>query len=123
MTNVLLIGLDPRALDDTILPGMDKEKVSATLKAEEEKLNGLGYQAAWCLTDLGETAEAVVLERLGAKKFDCILIGAGVRSIPAHFLLFERLINLVHAHAPQAKLCFNTKPDDTVEAVRRWVLP
>jgi hypothetical protein len=49
------------------------------------------------------------------------MIGAGVRKIDRHFLLFERLVNVVHEHAPRAKLCFNTKPDDTAEAVKRWV--
>jgi hypothetical protein len=36
-------------------------------------------------------------------------------------LLFEKLINPVHARAPNAKICFNTTPSDTVEAVQRWV--
>ena len=123
MNNVLLIGLDPKYVDFTEFPMLDEQKLSAGLKAEEERLNGLGYQAAWCLIDTGETAEAMVVERLGAKEFDCILIGAGVRTMPAHFLLFERLINLVHTRAPRAKLCFNTKPNDSAEAVQRWVLP
>jgi len=35
-------------------------------------------------------------------------------------LLFEKLINLVHEHAPGAKICFNTTPADTAEAVQRW---
>jgi hypothetical protein len=69
-----------------------------------------------CLTDLGKTAEAFVRDRLRQKQFDCILIGAGVRTIPKYFILFEKLINVVHEHAPQAKLCFNTKPSDTAEA-------
>jgi hypothetical protein len=74
-----------------------------------------------CLIDLGETAEEVVRDRLSQKQFNCILIGAGVRTIPKYFILFEKLINVVHEHAPQAKLCFNTKPSDTAEAVQRWV--
>jgi hypothetical protein len=40
---------------------------------------------------------------------------------PRSFLLFEKLINVVHANAPQAKMGFNTKPGDTAEAVLRWV--
>jgi len=36
-------------------------------------------------------------------------------------LLFEKLINVVHAQAPDAKICFNTTPADTSEAVRRWI--
>ena len=37
--------------------------------------------------------------------------------------LFEGIINLVHALAPEARICFNTTPADTVEAVLRWVRP
>jgi hypothetical protein len=50
-----------------------------------------------------------------------VLIGAGIRAMPGNFLLFEKLINVVHANAPQAKLCFNTRPTDTAEAVMRWI--
>jgi hypothetical protein len=49
------------------------------------------------------------------------MIGAGIRTIPSNFILFEKLINVVHEHAPQAKLCFNTKPSDTADAVQRWL--
>ena len=45
-----------------------------------------------------------------------------IRVLPSSFLLFEKVINVLHANAPQAKLCFNTKPSDTAEAVRRWGL-
>jgi hypothetical protein len=74
-----------------------------------------------CQTDFGETAEAVVRSRLQQEAFDCILIGAGVRANPSNLLLFEKLINVVHQHAPRAKLCFNTIPGDTAAAVKRWV--
>ena len=74
-----------------------------------------------CLTDFGKTAGAVVQSQLKQKRFDCILIGAGVRANPSNFLLFEKLINVVHEHAPQAKLCFNTLPSDTAAAVKRWL--
>jgi hypothetical protein len=58
---------------------------------------------------------------LKTKPYDCVMIGAGIRIIPSSFLLFEKLINVVHTNAPHAKLCFNTKPSDTAEAVMRWV--
>jgi hypothetical protein len=32
-------------------------------------------------------------------------------------------VNLIHQHAHDAKICFNTRPDDTVEAVLRWLAP
>lgn len=119
--SVLLIGFEPTLLDYATIPDLDAAKVMAALKADEARLVGLGYEVELCLHDLGETAETVVLNRLRQKQFDCILIGAGVRTIPKYFILFEKLINVVHEHAPQAKLCFNTKPSDTAEAVQRWV--
>jgi hypothetical protein len=118
---VLLIGLDPAVVDFKDFPGLDAAILSAALKADEDRLNGLGYDVQWCLIDPGKTPEAVVLERLGQKQFDCICIGAGVRTSPMHFILFEKLINVLHEHAPRAKLCFNTKPSDTAASVQRWV--
>jgi hypothetical protein len=47
-------------------------------------------------------------------------MGAGLRA-PTHLRLFEKLLNLVHGQAPHAKICFNTTPADTAEAVQRWV--
>ena len=119
--SVLIIGFEPTLLDYATIPDLDAAKVTAALKADEAHLRGLGYEVELCLIDLGKTAETVVLDRLKQKQFNCILIGAGVRTIPDYFILFEKLINVVHEHAPQAKLCFNTKPSDTAEAVQRWV--
>ena len=124
MKSVLVIGLDPALIDFSqpgYAPGMDATKVLAGLKSSEEELSRLGYGVEMCLTDFGETAEAVVQTKLKQKRFDCILIGAGVRANPSNFLLFEKLINVVHEHAPQARICFNTQPSDTAAAVKRWV--
>jgi hypothetical protein len=57
---------------------------------------------------------------LDEEEFDCVLFGAGLRAAP-HLLLLEKLLNLVHVRAPGAKLCFNTTPADSAEAVQRWV--
>lgn len=119
--SVLVIGFEPTLLDYTTIPDLDAAKVMAGLKADETRLQNLGYDVELCLHDLGETAETVVRDRLRQKQFDCIVIGAGVRTIPKYFILFEKLINVVHEHAPRSKLCFNTKPSDTAEAVQRWI--
>jgi len=122
--SVLVIGLDPTLIDFSqpgYAPGMDATKVLTGLKASEDELTRLGYRVQLCLTDFGETAEAVVQSQLKQTRFDCILIGAGVRTNPSNFMLFEKLVNVVHAHAPQARLCFNTLPNDTAAAVQRWL--
>jgi hypothetical protein len=121
---VLVVGLDPKLIDFSkpgYAPGMDATKVLAGLKSSEEELTLLGYSVQMCLTDFGQTAEEVLKNHLKDQRLDCILIGAGLRTNPGNFLLFEKLINVVHAHAPQAKLCFNTLPNDTAAAVKRWV--
>ena len=122
--SVLVVGLDPTLIDFSqpgYAPGMDATKVLAGLKSSEGELAGLGYSVQLCLTDFGDTAEAVLQSQLKQQRFDCIMIGAGVRANPTNFLLFEKLINVVHEHAPQAKLCFNTMPSDTAAAVKRWL--
>jgi hypothetical protein len=43
------------------------------------------------------------------------------RMVAGNTVLFEKLVNIVHDHAPHARLCFNTKPTDTAEAVQRWL--
>ena len=124
--SVLLVGLEPTLIDfsDPALsafPELDARKIQAALDADKATLVAIGYDAELCLTDLGDTAGEVVKARLKGKKYDCVLIGAGVRTLPRNFMLFEQLVNVVHEHAPQAKLCFNTRPEDTAEAVKRWI--
>jgi hypothetical protein len=118
---VLAIGLDPMAADLTAFPGLTPELVKSYIDAQIERLDQSGYASETCLIDLGETAEAVVTRALKSRQFDCVVIGAGLRQPPSQLLLFERVINWVHALAPAAKICFNTTPADTVEAVRRWI--
>ena len=124
--SVLLVGLQPTLInfaehDYAAFPGMDASKVQSGLDADVTALNNLGYTARLCLTDFGETAEQTVATELEREHYACALIGAGVRTIGKNFLLFEKLINAVHQHAPQAKICFNTKPTDSLAAVQRWV--
>ena len=119
---VLMIGLDPKVVDYAHLAvKLDEPTLRAGLAADEKRLLDLGYDARWLLIDRGETAEAVVLAALKEKTFDCVLIGAGIRTVPPLFLLFEKLVNVVHENAPNAKISFNTVPEDTAVSVQRWV--
>ena len=121
MKKILLLGLLPSVVDFSLFPDLTHEKVAMSLKAQEKSLCDLGFDATWCLVDLGETAEAVTQAALKTKTHDVVMIGAGVRVPPPHLQLFEKLINLVHEHAPTARICFNTNPDTTQEAVLRWI--
>lgn len=123
MKCVLMIGLLPEVVDLTPFPELTPAKLAAGLAAQEKQLCDLGFDARWCLVDLGVTAEAVAREALQQKAWDVVLVGAGVRTNPAYLVLFERLLNAAHELAPGARICFNTRPDDTRDAVLRWVSP
>jgi hypothetical protein len=118
---VLQIGLDPALVDFSRAPGVDAEKIRTAGKASDEKLRELGYEVQTYMIDLGTTAETVILKALSETEFDCIMIGVGLRVLPERTFLFEKVINLVHQNAPSAKLCFNTHPGNTYEAVQRWI--
>jgi hypothetical protein len=118
--SVLALGLDPACADLSAFPELTPDLVRAFIDAQLERLRGLGYAVESCLIDAGETAEAVVARQLQQRRFDCVMIGAGLRA-PSLLLLFEKLINLIHEHAPRARICFNASPADTAEAVQRWI--
>ena len=118
--SVLALGLDPVHADYSQMPNLTPELVRAFIETQLDRVRALGYIVESCFVDIGATAEPLVRAQLVKQTFDCVMFGAGLRAAP-HLLLFERLLNLVHELAPRAKICFNSTPADTAEAVRRWV--
>lgn len=123
---ILIIGINPALIDFTspefaAFPGLTTEKVEAGIKGSINKLIELGYDAQLCWIDFGQTAIDVLTRHLKKAPFDCVLIGAGIRKPETNFLLFEKMINTIHEFAPKPKICFNTNPTDTIEAVKRWL--
>src|SRR5689334_22410306 len=112
MATVLALGLDPVVVDLGSRPGLTPEMIRAFIDSQLDRIRALGHTVESCLVDLGDTAEAVLKTSLDKHEYDCVLIGAGLNA-PERLLLFEKLINLVHTHAPKAKICFNTKPADS----------
>ena len=117
---VLMIGWHPTVVDYSKYPGLTADKLEVALRADEKKLNDLGYDASIEFIFNGETATDQVIRRLKETAFDVVLIGAGVRKDDDHFLVFEKLVNVVHEYAPQARIAFNTGPTDSDAAVQRW---
>ena len=113
--SVLLVGLDPDIVDysKSPVPGLTAAKVRAAVEADSAKLETLGYSVKSLYVDDGKTAEAALTDALTTSRYDCIMIGAGLRVVPPYFLLFEKLINVVHQHAPAStKLCLNSNSTD-----------
>ena len=120
---VLAVGLDPAFVDFTAIPQFTPDMFRSYIDAQLDRLRNAGFDVVSCLIDTGETAETVIVAALKASHVDCVVIGAGLRLPPERLPLFENVINLVHTLAPTARICFNTTPADTAEAVRRWIDP
>ncbi len=122
--SVLILGQDPDTVDFTdpaLPPGLSAEKVHAGLAVARRQLEALGYIVEQCLTDRGERAAEIVEASLKGKDFACVVIGAGIRLPPKGLHLLEIVINAVHRHAPNTKIAFNTRPDDSGDAALRWM--
>lgn len=117
---VLMVGWHPSVVDYAKYPGLTAERLESALRADETKLNDEGYEASIGFIYSGDTAADEVTETLKQNTYDVVLIGAGVRRDDDQFLVFERLVNVVHEHAPKARIAFNTGPTDSDAAVRRW---
>ena len=66
-----------------------------------------------------ETVVPTVERRLATSRYDCVVIGAGVRLPPSRLVLFEALVDAIHRAAPSAAIAFNTRPEDTGAAAAR----
>ena len=113
---VLVIGLDPYRV-----PGpWDPKPVAEGIEIGRSRFMEHGVRAEFCLFGLdgSDDVEALVAAALSAQAWNCVVIGGGVRSLPE---LFERVINLVRHHAPDAAIAFNATPEETFEAAARWV--
>lgn len=124
-TKVLSIGLHPRSLDYRTMPeGVTKESLTARIEAANSALQDAGFDIVTCLVDPDpDTAGAAVSEALGGGGFGLAMIGGGVRMIPEHTLVFERVVNALLEHAPGIRLSFNSSPETTIDALRRWIEP
>ena len=117
---ILLVGLQSSSVDFKKWPQLSVQKLEKAFSDIIEELTQNGLSAVWCLTDTGETAEQKLTESIESFNPDLVIVGAGVRTDPDHFLLFEKMVNIIHNKAPHASIAFNTNPFDTIEAIKRW---
>lgn len=117
---VLMVGWHPTVVDYSKYPGMTEAKLESALRADEKKLTDLGYDASIGFIFSGESATDQLADTLKDATYDVVLIGAGVRKDDDHFLVFEKLVNVVHEYAPRARIAFNTGPTDSDSAIQRW---
>ncbi len=119
------IGLHPDAVDFqspefSQFTGMTREKLA---KANSDNVAGLlaaGYEVDNCLIESGEAGVQKARMWLSAKRYDAVLIGAGVRLVASNTVLFEAIVNAAHAANPECRFVFNYSPTSTPDDIRRW---
>jgi hypothetical protein len=121
---ILFLGYDPETVDfsdPALPPGMTSEKVHAGIAVAMKGFAEHGWEADVCFIPPDETAGPTVERRLGSARYDCVVIGAGVRLPPKRLAIFEAVINAVHKAAPGATIAFNTLPENSADAAARWL--
>lgn len=116
---VLVIGIDPRRMGG----GFDPEPVAEVIDAGMARFAEHGVGAESCLfgVDGSDDPEALATAALTARSWRCVIVGVGLRKADHELLLFERMVNLVHRHAPGAAIAFNATLPDFYEAAARWL--
>lgn len=121
---VLFIGQEPETVDfsdPALPPGFNAAKIHAGIASGMQQMADRGWRADLLLVRPDSSAAVEVERQLLATRYECVVIGGGLR-IPANsLLLFEALINAVHRAAPEAAIAFNTSPQDTADAAARWL--
>ncbi|MEM8771486.1 MAG: hypothetical protein AAGD92_07545 [Pseudomonadota bacterium] len=118
---ILMVGWHPDAANYEKWPDLTAEKLTQGLEAQRNALAERGFEARWFLIRDADTGATLLADKLQQEDFDVVLIGAGVRRDEDHILLFEKLVNVIHEHAPRSHIAFNTNPFDTTAAVDRWL--
>ncbi|HWB65796.1 MAG TPA: hypothetical protein VG708_03080 [Mycobacteriales bacterium] len=113
---VLLLGFDPRSV-----PGVDASMVETAIAIGQQRFDDLGIETVTCLVKPDATADGQIIDALRDRDYECVVIGGGVRKPEELLEFFERVINLVHRHAPNAAIAFNSNPMDSADAALRWI--
>ena len=124
MTRILFVGQLPETVDysdPAIPPGFNAEKINAGIALAVSKMTERGWQSDPFMIPPDETAGPLVEKQLATHRYDCVVIGAGIRLPPKSLWLFETVVNAVHKVAPQVPIAFNTRPEDTAEVAARWI--
>ena len=122
MKTFLIVGLDSHAIDfsgPNVPPGMTAERLSAQIEETRRQFAEQGDRADVCSVKFDGAAERQVSDQLSRMKYDCIMIGGGIRQPDGSIELFERIINAIHQHAPDAAIAFLKLPKDGVAAAAR----
>jgi len=121
MAKVLFVGLKPETVDysdPALPPGFNAEKIQAGIDLAVEKIAERGWTGVLCMISPDDDGVAALKSDLADARYDCVVIGGGIRLPPKGLKFFEDVVNAVHRGAPGAAIAFNTRPEDTADGSR-----
>lgn len=111
---VLVLGLDPRRVEGP----WDPEPVVRAIEEGRAECAAHGLLVEYCLVGLdgSDDVPAAITGAVRSRPWECVVVGGGIRHDDA---LFEQVLNLVHAHAPDAAIALSGGPTEVYDAVAR----
>jgi hypothetical protein len=116
---VLVIGLDPYRVPGPWDPAPVADAIAFGMARFAEA--GVGVESCLLGLDGSEDVEAAVTGALDSRPWEVVVVGGGIRNPEDQLDLFERIVNLVHRHAPDAAIAFSSTPGDILDAAARWL--
>ncbi|WP_066805384.1 hypothetical protein [Sphingomonas asaccharolytica] len=126
MTRILFVGQKPETVDfsdPSLPPGFDAEKINAGIAVAVAQIHERGWDGDTCMITPDDAGRAMLETQLNSARYDCVVIGGGLRIPPKSLALFEMVVNAVHKAAPNATIAFNSRPEDTADAAARTLRP
>ncbi|MFI7675702.1 hypothetical protein [Actinophytocola sp. NPDC049390] len=122
---ILSLGMHPSAIDFSRYPGITEDMLTARVEAGEAQLRAAGFDIVPCrlTSDDPDDAEKRIRATVAERPVRVVVIGAGLRMVEEYTLLFEKVVNLLVDLVPGIRFCFNTSPETTIDALRRWARP
>lgn len=121
--HALFIGIRAEAFGPGDLPpGLTVEDLAGRIERGQAAIADAGIAAAHCLIGFDpDEAETAIREHFASTAFGIAMIGGGIRLLPEHTVLFERIVNVLIDLQPGIRLSFNTDPENSIDALRRWL--
>jgi hypothetical protein len=96
------------------------QKIRDDLNLHIQKLIDLGFKVTLYYFDPNDQSSFDQFGHdLTTQNFLVVEVGAGMRKLDVHLACFEKVVNMVREKSPSSKICFNSNPADTADAVLR----
>jgi hypothetical protein len=122
MARILLVGIDPDLVDFTapeVPPGMNAGTIRRGIRAALDDFAVAGHDPHHLYIPLDPADQQLLSGKLATERFDCIVIGGGVRIPPSNLLLFEAVLNTIARAPSPPAIALVGHPGEATAAVAR----